>query len=153
MPSRASRLVRAAPTFGVMALRVIACGLAALALAAPAGAGSIVVHLGLTAGPLTVTAPRTTLTAGETATVAVTVVDGRGSGAGWTLRLANAPGVSVIRVAASCARHSTCTLPTAAGAAGGSTVLRAPAHSGMGAVALVVTLHSARPAPIAFSVR
>lgn len=111
--------------------------LAALALAGPAAAGDVHVHLGFLPGKLTVSSAQTSATA-----VNVTVADGRGSGAGWTLSFTtNAPAVSSI--VASCARGSTCTLPRAASGPSGSTVLRAASGTGMGVVRLTIHLAAA----------
>jgi hypothetical protein len=88
--------------------------------------------------------------------VPVTVADGRGSGAGWTLRVAAARPVSVSGVSVRCARGSTCTLPKAAQGPSGSLVLRAARGSGMGVMSFVVTvarLPAGTPAtPLSFSV-
>jgi hypothetical protein len=57
----------------------------ALVFAAPAVAGDIAVTLRFQAGTLGVKAQTTAI--GGTSRVAVTVVDARGNGKGWTLRL------------------------------------------------------------------
>jgi hypothetical protein len=124
----------------------------ALVCAAPAGAGSIVVKLGLGAGKLSVASTHPTVAAGGTVSVAVTVADGRGSGKGWTLRFANAAGLSVKSITARCASNSTCTLPTAAAGPSGSTVLQAAHDTGMGIIQLVVTVHASQAARLGFTV-
>jgi len=64
-----------------MTRRILIAFVAALVLVAPAGAGTIVVKLGLVPGKLKVAAVQTSST-----TVSLTVADGRGTGAGWTVR-------------------------------------------------------------------
>src|SRR4051812_3883602 len=110
----------------------------ALVLAAPAAAGRIRVHLTFVPGKLTMTSAR-----GVKGTViAVVVADGRGSGAGWRLAYSSASRPAVASITATCAPGSTCTLPKAAGAPGGGTVLRALKGTGMGIIRLTVTLRS-----------
>jgi hypothetical protein len=116
-----------------MTRRILIAAVAALVLAAPAGAGTIVVKLGLAPGKLKVASAQTTST-----TVSLTVADGRGNGAGWTLR-ASLP-VTVTGITARCATHSTCTLPTATALPNGRIVLAAAEGTGMGVMNLVVTL-------------
>ncbi len=113
--------------------------LASLVLAAPAAAGDIAVTLGFKAGTLGVKAPRVQL--GGTVQVPVTVVDARGNGAGWQLRLTG--GGTVTRLAARCAAGSTCTLPKGSLTAGTFSV--AP-RSGMGAIVLTMTVSGGRGA-------
>jgi len=129
---------------------------AALALAAPAGAGTIVVKLAFAPGKLTAAAAPVAATAGRSVRVPVTVADGRGSGKGWTLRVSAARGVTVVGITARCAANSTCTLPTAATTPSGSVVLQATHDTGMGVMNLVVTvaaLKSGSPeTPLSFSV-
>ena len=127
-------------------------GLAALLLAAPAGAGTIIVKLHLAPGKLAVKSAATRLRAGQTSSIRVTVADGRGSGAGWTLRFANSSGLSVRSITARCGAHSTCTLPTAAKAKAVATVLRAAKDTGMGVIDLVVTVKAAAASRVSFSV-
>jgi len=117
--------------------RLAVTSLAALVLAAPAAAGDIGVTLGFNAGTLRVKAPHVRL--GGSVQVAVTVVDARGSGAGWQLRLAG--GGTITRLSARCAHGSTCTLPK--GAIDGAT-FKAAARSGMGAVELTATVVGGR---------
>jgi hypothetical protein len=125
--------------------------LAALLLAAPAGAGTIVVKLTFVPGKLAVKAAPATV-AGTTQ-VPVTIADGRGSGEGWTLRVDAAKPVRVVGIAARCAANSTCTLPTAVSTASGAVVLRAARDSGMGVMNLVVTLASqSGSTPVSFTV-
>lgn len=126
--------------------------LVALALAAPASAGQIVVKLGLAPGKLSVASTHPSLAAGATTAVTVKVADGRGSGKGWTLRFAKATGLSVTSITARCASNSTCTLPSAAAGPSGSTVLQAAHDTGMGIIELVVTVHASQPARVGFAV-
>ena len=116
--------------------RALIAAVAALVLAGPAGAGTIVVKLGLVPGKLRVAAAQTASTS-----VSLTVADGRGNGAGWTLR-SSAP-VEVAGITARCAAHSTCTLPTATALPNGRIVLSAAKGTGMGVMNLVVTLSAA----------
>jgi hypothetical protein len=125
--------------------------LAALLAAAPAGAGTIVVKLAFVPGKLAVKAAPTAVAG--TAQVPVTIADGRGSGAGWTLKVASAQPVRVVSITARCAANSTCTLPTAASAPSGNVVLRAARDSGMGVMNLVVTLAgTSGSTPVSFTV-
>ena len=125
--------------------------LAALALAAPAGAGTIVVKLAFVPGKLAVKAAPAAVSG--TTLVPVTIADGRGSGAGWTLKVASAQPVRVVSISARCAANSTCTLPTAASTPSGNVVLRAARDSGMGVMNLVVTLAaSSGSTPVSFTV-
>ena len=134
-----------------MLRRVAIPALLALALAAPAGAGTIVVKLTFAPGKLAVKAAPATV--GPTRAVPVTIADGRGSGAGWTLRVASARPVQVVGVTAQCAAGSTCTLPTAVGGPAGTVVLRAARDTGMGVMNLVVTLTApGGPTPVTFTV-
>lgn len=126
--------------------------LAALVLAAPAGAGTIVVKLGLAPGKLSVASTHPSVAAGGTVSVGVKVADGRGSGKGWTLRFASAQGLAVTSITARCASHSTCTLPAAVGTPAGSTVLQAAHDTGMGIVDLVVTVRASQAARVGFTV-
>lgn len=124
----------------------------ALLVAAPAGAGTIVVRLTLAPGKLAVASPPTRAAAGSTVAVRVEIADGRGSGKGWTLRFANATGLTVTGITARCASNSTCTLPRAARAPSGATVLEALHDTGMGIVELVVKVRASAAANVAFSV-
>src|SRR5258708_32746439 len=96
---------------------------AALFLAAPAGAGTIIVKLTFVPGKLAVKAVPTTVAG--TQQVPVTIADGRGNGTGWTLRVNSANPVRVVGITARCAANSTSTLPTAASTPSGTAVLRA----------------------------
>jgi len=127
-------------------------GVLAAALSAPAGAGTIVVKLGLVPGKLSVKAAPAKLAAGATSSIDVKVADGRGTGAGWTLRFANATGLTVTSITARCAAHSTCTLPAAAEDPSGSTVLRTAKDTGMGVIDLVVTVRADSAASVRFAV-
>jgi hypothetical protein len=125
--------------------------LAALFLAAPAGAGTIIVKLTFVPGKLAVKAAPTTV-AGTTQ-VPVTIADGRGNGDGWTLKVNSANPVRVVGITARCAANSTCTLPTATSTPSGTIVLHAARDSGMGVMNLVVTLASqSGSTPVSFTV-
>jgi hypothetical protein len=133
-----------------MLRRTLLCGLAALALAAPAGADTIGVTLGLAPGALTARAQPTVVDG--TAALSVRVADGRGNGQGWTLRLRTGAGVTVTGITATCAPHSTCTLPIMVGEPSGTTVLRAAQNTGMGVIDLRVTLESSARTTVRFGV-
>jgi hypothetical protein len=125
--------------------------LAALFLAAPAGAGTIIVKLTFVPGTLVVKAAPATV-AGTTQ-VPLTIADGRGNGNGWTLKVNSASPVRVVGITARCAATSTCTLPTAVTTPSGSIVLRAARDTGMGVMNLVVTLAAQSGAtPVSFTV-
>jgi hypothetical protein len=125
--------------------------LAALFLAAPAGAGTIIVKLTFVPGKLAVKAPPTTVAGTEQ--VPVTIADGRGNGNGWTLKVNSASPVRVVGITARCAANSTCTLPTAVSTPSGNIVLRAAHDSGMGVMNLVVTLAAqSGSTPVSFTV-
>jgi hypothetical protein len=125
--------------------------LVALFLAAPAGAGTIIVKLTFVPGKLAVKAAPTTV-AGTTQ-VPVTIADGRGNGDGWTLKVNSANPVRVVGITARCAANSTCTLPTATSTPSGTVVLHAARDSGMGVMNLVVTLASqSGSTPVSFTV-
>src|SRR5436309_8566782 len=94
-----------------MLRRILITLFAALVLAAPAGAGTIIVKLTFVPGKLAVKSAQATVSA--TRAVPVTIADGRGSGAGWTLKVNAAKPVRVVGITARCAANSTCTLPTA----------------------------------------
>jgi hypothetical protein len=131
--------------------RISIAVLAALFLAAPAGAGTIIVKLTFVPGKLAVKAPPTTV-AGTTQ-VPVTIADGRGSGDGWTLKVNSADPVRVVAITARCAANSTCTLPSAVTMPSGNIVLRAARDTGMGVMNLVVTLApQSGSTPVSFSV-
>jgi hypothetical protein len=131
------------------ALIVLAISLLA---AGPASAGTIIVKLGLTPGKLAVAAAPASLDAGATSAITVKVADGRGTGAGWTLKFASGHGVTVTGITARCAANSTCTLPTAASTPTGATVLRAAKDTGMGVIELVVTVKASSATSLAFTV-
>ena len=137
---------------GVVLRRALIGCLVALVLAAPAGAGTIVVKLGLAPGKLSVASTHPSLAAGGTVSVTVKVADGRGSGKGWTLRFANASGLAVTSITARCASNSTCTLPAAVGTPAGGTVLEAAHDTGMGIIQLVVTVRASQAARVGFTV-
>ena len=136
-----------------MLRRLVLFVCAALVLAAPAAAGTIVVKLSFVPGKLAVKAAPVSVDG--TVQVPVTVADGRGSGAGWTLRLASGRPVTVTSITARCAASSTCTLPRAAESPSGAVVLRAARDSGMGVMNLVVTIAAlppgSPPAPLVFT--
>jgi hypothetical protein len=135
-----------------MVRRILIPALAALALAAPAGAGTIVVKLTFVPGKLAVKSLPATVSG--TRAVPVTIADGRGSGDGWILSVHSSKPVAVTGITARCAPGSTCTLPTAASGPSGSVVLRAARDSGMGVMNLVVTLSaSSGSTPVSFTVR
>jgi hypothetical protein len=134
-----------------MLRRLLLTSCATLVLAAPAAAGTIVVRLSFVPGKLAVKAPPASVSG--TVQVPVTVADGRGSGAGWTLKVSSSAPVRVVGITARCAANSTCTLPTAASAPSGNVVLRAARDSGMGVMNLVVTLASTGGStPVSFTV-
>ena len=128
-----------------MLRRILISTIALLLLAGPASAGTIVVQLGLAPGKLQVGAVHT---AGSTVTL--TVADGRGNGAGWTIR-ASAP-VTVAGITARCAASSTCTLPRLRTTPSGVVVLSAAKDSGMGIVNVTLTLDAAAKTPLSFTV-
>jgi hypothetical protein len=138
-------------TMRPMLRRILISLLVALVLAAPAGAGTIIVKLTFVPGKLAVKSAPGTVSG--TRDVPVTIADGRGSGAGWTLKVQAAKPVQIVRITARCAANSTCTLPTAAGTPAGNVVLRAAQDSGMGVMNLVVTLAATSGStPVSFTV-
>ena len=112
----------------------------ALLTAGPAGAGTIIVKLTFAPGKLVAKSAAASATADGPVQVPVTVADGRGSGNGWTLRLATRRPVTVTSITARCAASSTCTLPRAAQGPTGRLVLHAAHDTGMGVMNLVVTV-------------
>src|SRR5256885_17268128 len=110
--------------------RILIPVLAALVLAAPAGAGTIIVKLTFVPGKLAVKSAPATISG--TRQVPVTIADGRGSGEGWTLKVKSANPVTVVGISARCAANSTCTLPTAGADPARNVVLRAARDRGMG---------------------
>src|ERR1700712_4826591 len=131
--------------------RLLILALAALFLAAPAGAGTIIVKLTFVPGKLAVKAAAATVSG--TRQVPVSIADGRGSGEGWTLKVNSASPVTVVGITARCAAASTCTLPTATSTPSGNIVLRAARDSGMGVMNLVVTLAAqSGSTPVSFTV-
>jgi hypothetical protein len=131
--------------------RILITILAALFLAAPAGAGTIIVKLTFAPGKLVVKSAPATVSG--TRQVPLTIADGRGSGDGWTLKVNSASPVTVVGITARCAAGSTCTLPTATTSPSGNVVLRAARDSGMGVMNLVVTLASqSGSTPVSFTV-
>jgi hypothetical protein len=139
-----------------MMLRLSLIGSAlALLIAAPAFGGNVTVTLGLKSGSLTLRAPQLSAAAGKAVQVPITVADGRGSGAGWTLQLSS-KSVEITSITARCALGSTCTLPRSAGSASGTAILHVAPDSGMGVIDLVVTVaplgQNADAVPLSFSV-
>lgn len=136
--------------------RLLISFFAALVLAAPAAAGTIIVKLTFVPGKLSVAAAPLAATSAAQLQVPVTIADGRGSGKGWTLRVAAAHNVTVVGITGRCAANSTCTLPTAVTTPSGTVVLQAAHDTGMGVMNLVVTvaaLKSGTPAtPLTFTV-
>jgi hypothetical protein len=131
--------------------RILITVIAALCLAAPAGAGTIIVKLTFAPGKLVVKAAPATVAGTEQ--VPVTIADGRGNGNGWTLKVNSANPVRVVGITARCATNSTCTLPTAVSTPSGNVVLRAARDSGMGVMNLVVTLAAqSGSTPVSFTV-
>lgn len=144
-------------------LRFLPAALAALVLAAGAAADVVVVPLTVRPGSLTMAPVRAI---SRSSRIPVTVVDARGSGAGWEL-LARPAGASsgtviVTGVEQRCGYHSTCTLPRPAvhypirlTSLRPTRVFAAQPGSGMGTIGL--TLRLAAPAQIgaslSFSVR
>jgi hypothetical protein len=130
--------------------RTLILSLAALALAAPAGAGTIVVNLHFAPGKLVVKSAPATVASGTSVQVPLTIADGRGNGNGWTLRTSTTVAVSAITVR--CASNSTCTLPKMTSGPSGTLVLAAAKGTGMGIMNLVVTLSAAKRAALSFTV-
>src|SRR5260221_5694681 len=131
--------------------RILIMVFAALLLAAPAGAGTIIVKLPFAPGKLAVKAAPATVAG--TAQVPVTIADGRGNGNGWTLKVNSPSPVRVVGITGRCAANSTCTLPTAVSGPSGNIVLRAARDTGMGVMNLVVTLASdSASTPVSFTV-
>jgi hypothetical protein len=136
--------VRTKPTKSAVFGRLAIGTLAALAIAGPAAAGTIVVTLALVPGKLKVATIRASPTR-----IAFTVADGRGTGAGWTLRASAA--VTVSAITARCVAHSTCTLPTAIAAPKGRELLTAAKGTGMGVMTVIITLKAPSRAGTSFS--
>src|SRR6266540_1172060 len=115
----------------------------ALVLSASATANDVRVDITVAPGSLALRAPASAQAGGK---VAVTVVDARGSGAGWKLRIAGRNAL-VTAMTVRCSAHSTCTLPrsqfTDAVALGArpTLVLTAPQGTGMGSIHVVATVH------------
>ena len=131
--------------------RILITVIGALLLAAPAGAGTIIVKLTFAPGKLAVKAAPATVTG--TTQVPLTIADGRGNGNGWTLKVNSANPVHVVGITARCAANSTCTLPTAASSPSGNIVLHAARDTGMGVMNLVVTLAAdSGSTPVSFTV-
>jgi hypothetical protein len=137
-------------TLGVVLRRALIGLLIALAAAGPAAAGQIVGKLGLRSGKLVLTAKATHVAAGAAVSIPLRIADGRGTGAGWTLRLRDASGLKVTAIKALCAAGSTCTLPSAVGAPHDALILRSAQATGMGVIRVVVTVHASTIATVAF---
>jgi len=131
--------------------RTLIVSLAALLLAAPAGAGTIIVKLHFAPGKLAVKSAASTVAAGASVQVPVTIADGRGNGAGWTLRV-RSRALQVVSITAACAANSTCTLPKASAGPSGTTALAAARGTGMGIMNLVVTLRATNRTAVSFIV-
>jgi hypothetical protein len=89
--------------------RLVGVGLLALVLAAGAAADSVPIRLTVRPGSLAVASSRVVA---DGTKLMVTVVDARGSGAGWQLVVSPSDrAVTVVGVQARCGAASTCTLP------------------------------------------
>jgi hypothetical protein len=115
---------------------VLAAALAALVASAPALAGDVTVKLGFSSGGLSLAADKGG---------ALKLVDARGTGAGWQLRLTTRQAVTVTQISVRCAAGSTCTLPRTVTSyplvvspGTPTTILSAAGRSGMGALQIVV---------------
>ncbi len=139
-----------------MIRRLVSSGCVALAFAAPASGGTIVVKLTFVPGRLAAQAAPVTATAVGSVRVPVTISDGRGNGRGWTLRVSATRSVTITGITAQCAANSACRLPSAVASPAGNVVLRAAAGTGMGVMHLVVTvapLERGSPAtPLSFTI-
>lgn len=133
-----------------MLRRLLVASTAALLLAGPATAGTIIVKLNFIPGKLTASNVRTTLSAGATVQVPLTIADARGNGHGWTLR-ASVP-VTVSSITVSCAANSTCTLPKIATQPSGRVVLSAAKGTGMGIMKVIVTIKAPSKTAVSFAV-
>jgi hypothetical protein len=135
--------------------RALVALIAFLLTAAPAAAGTIVVRLTFVPGKLVVRSAPAAASADSAVQVPVTVADGRGSGGGWTLRVASSRALRVTSIRARCATGSTCTLPTAVSGPAGKVILQAARGTGMGVIDLVVTVAAlpsgTAPAALAFT--
>lgn len=107
------------------------------------------VKLKLVSGVLSVSAPSVSAVVGKAVTVKFTVVDARGTGAGWSLQVSSPRAVTVSKLVVSCAPSSTCTLPAASGLARQPLLLRARQASGMGVFTVVATLAPLKTGPSA----
>ena len=129
--------------------------LVSLFVAAPAFAGDIALNMELRSGSLSLVAPQVAATSGKSLQIPITIADGRGTGAGWTLQLAALKNVTITSITARCAPGSTCTLPRSVGASG-ATILKVARDSGMGVMQLVITVaplaHGSAGVPLAFTV-
>lgn len=148
-------------TMATLGVALLCVALLCVAVATPAAARTIApakrsgpgtTHVTLASGTLRVSAARAVASAKGPVKVSVTVTDARGTGAGWTLRLARGANVTVTSITARCSAHSTCTLPSAAAKPSGKTVLRAAKASGMGLIDLVVTVRAATATTVGFAV-
>jgi hypothetical protein len=149
MRVRGSPWAPPAPKTTVVLRRTLIVFVIALIAAAPAYAGTIVVKLTFAPGKLSLRSPQA-VDATRGAQVQLTIGDGRGSGAGWTLHASQA--VTVSSITARCATNSTCTLPRPATSPSGTVVLTAARGTGMGIVELVVTLRPSAARAVTFSV-
>jgi hypothetical protein len=139
-----------------MVRRILLATFAALVLATPACAGTIIVKLTFVPGKLSAAALPASATASGAVQVQVTIADGRGSGSGWSLRLLASRKVTVTRITARCAPNSTCKLPAQTTTPTGNIILHASRDSGMGVMTLLVTVAQLPPgsssAPLTFTV-
>jgi hypothetical protein len=112
--------------------------------------------MGFKAGTLGARTQATAL-GGRAIQVPVTVVDGRGNGAGWSLRVAGSGSPVITKITARCAAHSTCTLPKSelslplVAGSSPTTTLSGARDSGMGAMELTLTVSGS--GPLSVSVR
>jgi hypothetical protein len=132
---------------------VILAAMSLLAAGPALGGNTISVGLALHSGGLTLQAPALAAIPGRSVQVPLTIADARGTGSGWTLKLAGSASVTITGITARCAAGSTCTLPSGTGRGG---ILQAARDSGMGVIQLVVTvapLHSGSASvPLVFNV-
>jgi hypothetical protein len=92
--------------------RLVGVGLLALVVAAGAAADTVPIRLSVKPGSLSIAAPRVVV---DGTKVSVTIVDARGSGAGWQLVVSpSGRAFTVTGVQSRCGAGSTCTLPRSA---------------------------------------
>jgi hypothetical protein len=111
--------------------------------------GTVVVNLHFAPGKLVVKSTPTTVAAGATVQVPLTVADGRGTGtAGRCAHRRRWMTAIMVR----CASNSTCTLPKVTSDPSGTLVLAAAKGTGMGIMNLVAPLSAAKRAVLSFTV-